>query len=110
MYIYIYIYFPNRSLLLRVLMGHQRAVTETHTKREATSIASRPRIAKPIPTKHHFVYKTNGFLNDFELFLQYGPSGNHIFVSRVRALITKHINFQCNINILHQFIKKHQVL
>ena len=30
-----YFFFPNRSLLLRVLMGVQRVVTETHTKREA---------------------------------------------------------------------------
>ena len=39
-------FFPNRSLLLRVLILHQRKkYTETHTKREAVSIASRPEVA-----------------------------------------------------------------
>ena len=36
-------YFPNRSLLLRVLIAVQRGgYTETHTKREAVSAVSRP--------------------------------------------------------------------
>ena len=37
-------FFPNRSLLLRVLMVHQRGI-RTHTKREAASTDSRPGIA-----------------------------------------------------------------
>ena len=40
-------YFPNRSLLLRVLMSNQRG-DRTHTKREAASAAARPRIAKAV--------------------------------------------------------------
>ena len=39
------IYFPNRSLLLRVLMEVQRGGTETHTKREAVRVAGRPAVA-----------------------------------------------------------------
>ena len=57
-----FIYFHNRSLLLRVLMGHQRGDTETHTKREAASTDSRPGIARTHEKKHHFHYKTNAFL------------------------------------------------
>ena len=74
--------FPNRSLLLRVLIWHQRVITETHTKREAASTDSRPGIAVAVPKKHNFVCKTNAFLNAFELSLQYGPTQNHFFVSQ----------------------------
>ena len=39
-------FFPNRSLLLRVLMGHQRGVSEkTHTKRAAARALARPAAA-----------------------------------------------------------------
>ena len=41
------LFFPNRSLLLRVLMVHQRGI-RTHTKREAASTDSRPGIAVDI--------------------------------------------------------------
>ena len=34
--------FPNRSLLLRVFMGHQRGDTETHTKREVAGWSPGP--------------------------------------------------------------------
>ena len=43
------LFFPNRSLLLRVLMAHQRGVSEkTHTKRAATSVATWPAAAPAV--------------------------------------------------------------
>ena len=35
----------------------------------------------------HCVYKTIGFFKDFYFFLQYGPSENETFVSRVRKTL-----------------------
>ena len=46
---------------LRVLMGHQRGDTETHTNREAARVASRPGIARALPPKQIKHYKTNAF-------------------------------------------------
>ena len=43
---------------LRVLMGHQRVDTETHTKREAARWDARPEITKATPKKHHVCYET----------------------------------------------------
>ena len=40
-----YLFFPNRSLLLRVLISNQRG-NRKHTKRQAASTAARPGIAK----------------------------------------------------------------
>ena len=45
-------FFPNRSLLLRVLMVNQRG-DRTHTTREAASTVSRPGIAVALSKKHH---------------------------------------------------------
>ena len=42
-------FFPNRSLLLRVLIGVKERVPERHTKREAASAVSRPGIARAPP-------------------------------------------------------------
>ena len=101
--------FPNRSLLLRVLMGHQRVGTQKHTQTvKRPALSAGPESQNPSHKNTKINIKQMVF-NCFD-FLQYSPSGNHSFVSRVRALITKHINFNCDVNMLHQFIKEHLVL
>ena len=77
--------------------------------RPVASVVARPGIANAQKNTTLSV-RPFVFFYDFEFVLQYSPNGNHIFVSRMRALITEHINFKCDINNLHQFIKKHKVL
>ena len=54
--------FPNRSLLLRVLLGIKER--NGHTRGEAVSALARPRIAVAVPKIIAFMYKTSAFFNE----------------------------------------------
>ena len=61
--IFVFLYFPNRSLLLRVLILVKRGgYTETHTKREAVSAASRPGVAGAVSFSLGFFHQSQFFV------------------------------------------------
>ena len=57
-----FFFFPDRILLLRVLMGQSKSGHKRTHRGEAVSTVGRPRIAVAVPKIYVFMYKTNAFL------------------------------------------------